>query len=276
MCRTLLYLVSLFLVNALQAQDLRLDILSADSIAAAGDQKEALSYYNRIIYFDEEGLNHATLFKKIGLIRMQQKEYAQAAVAFESGYFSATDSVEKASFQNLKAKSLVYNGQFEDALIELTGLRGKPISDSAAYRLYLSTCLVMTGQSDSAVSLWKSLVRGDSLKVMRLDSLKEVLHDINHLSPNKAMWLSRVLPGAGQLYARRYAPALNSFLLVGGLAALCYLTAYNYTILDALFSVFPWFQRYYSGGAEKAGMMTQERKQALLKQSVKCGIQIVF
>lgn len=276
MRRILFLFLYIFCGWRMAAQDLPMYIRQADSLSHQGLWEESLRLYERIRYFDETGQFHAELLKKTGLIRMAQKDYGRAAAAFESGYFSATDSAEKSGFLLLKSCALMHVGQFEDALMELHALKGKYIPDSAQFYMYLSTCLAMTNQTDSAVAIWKKCSQGDPVRLKTIDSIGTRLSGIQKISPKKAVLLSRIMPGLGQCYAHRYGPALNSFFLVGGLGVVFYLTAYNYTVLDAMIGVFPWFQRYYSGGAEKAGLMTLERKLNLQKTAVGQAIQLVF
>jgi hypothetical protein len=95
-------------------------------------------------------------------------------------------------------------------------------------------------------------------------------------NPKTAMWMSIFLPGLGQLYIGEYEAALNSMILVGGLAVLFGYTANTLGIIDAFVSVMPWYQRYFFGGSDGASRLASEkilRKRAELYQQILSQIQ---
>ncbi len=74
-----------------------------------------------------------------------------------------------------------------------------------------------------------------------------------------ALILSAVLPGSGQLYAKEYREAGNSFL-INSVFIFYYIRIFNlYGPLDAFIAVLPWFQRYYVGGYGKASLLGYEK-----------------
>jgi hypothetical protein len=76
---------------------------------------------------------------------------------------------------------------------------------------------------------------------------------------------SYLLPGTGQLLSGDYRNFVNSFLLVGGLAAAAIAQSIIASPLDALYVVGPWLFRYYSGGvtlAYSAAAQNREARQA--------------
>ena len=99
------------------------------------------------------------------------------------------------------------------------------------------------------------------------DSSKQIISKLyngaekNHLKPNPkvASFLSMILPGAGQVYSGEFKSGINSFLLTG--AALTAFTIINirYSFLDAILGVFPYYQRYYTGGVINAQKMAEKK-----------------
>ena len=97
------------------------------------------------------------------------------------------------------------------------------------------------------------------LNFNKIDSLFVVLESIKGPKPKKARILSTFLPGLGQLYAGDIKNGINSFVLTGVLFVLGINTAINLTLLDALMTVAPWFQRYYMGGYNRAENIAAEK-----------------
>jgi len=80
-------------------------------------------------------------------------------------------------------------------------------------------------------------------------------------NPKLAYWLSVVLPGSGQFYSGDFKNGLNSLILSTGLAIMTYEMALSKSIIDALFTVFPWWQRYYMGGYNSAKHIAEVKRQ---------------
>lgn len=75
----------------------------------------------------------------------------------------------------------------------------------------------------------------------------------------QAKLLSTFIPGLGQLYIGDVKNGLNSLLLTGGIVALGFNYILYYSWLDSLVSIAPWFQRYYFGGRNRAGLLATDK-----------------
>jgi hypothetical protein len=87
------------------------------------------------------------------------------------------------------------------------------------------------------------------------------LKKLHRPSPKIAYWMSVVIPGSGQLYAGDIKNGMNSFVLSIGLAILTYNIAVSKSILDALITAFPWWQRYHIGGYNAAKRIAINKRQ---------------
>ena len=100
----------------------------------------------------------------------------------------------------------------------------------------------------------------DSATSARIEALFLKNHRISRVSPRKAKRLSMLLPGLGQFYAGDVKNGVNSLLLTSGLLYWGGRLLATGAGIDAVFTVLPWFQRYYSGGYNKAAILAEERK----------------
>lgn len=114
-------------------------------------------------------------------------------------------------------------------------------------------------QSDfeAAQQYFNNVVGSDSTKQQSLIKLFEKNQKISKLNPDKAKRMSQFLPGLGQFYAGDIKNGLNSLLLTGGLLTWGINIGLNSTFLDAAFTIVPWFQRYYLGGADRAKVIAE-------------------
>ena len=109
------------------------------------------------------------------------------------------------------------------------------------------------------------------------DSSKKIIRKLyngaekNHLNPNPkvAAFLSMVLPSSGQIYCGELKSGINSFLLTG--AALTAFTLINirYSFLDAILGIFPYYQRYYTGGVINAQKMAEKKNKMRKLECIK-------
>jgi hypothetical protein len=97
----------------------------------------------------------------------------------------------------------------------------------------------------------------DSAELAELFSKKNLLSP----SPKRARIMSMILPGLGQTYSGDLKSGLNSLLLTSGLIALGINISIRYRLVDAVFSILPWYQRYYTGGYGKAEEIAIRKRQ---------------
>jgi len=83
-----------------------------------------------------------------------------------------------------------------------------------------------------------------------MQNLRTYLKSKNDIAPKC------ILPGSGQFYAGSVKDGINSMLLIGGLYFAALQVVKYYSFWDGVIALFPWVQRYYLGGMEKAKKLT--------------------
>ena len=77
-----------------------------------------------------------------------------------------------------------------------------------------------------------------------------------------------VLPGSGQVYSGNFSSGLNSLLLTTTALSVFTIISIRYSALDAILSVFPYYQRYYVGGVVNAINFAEEKNKLLYSETV--------
>lgn len=263
----------------LQHQLFAQDIVSSNNLAEQymHDAKyaDAIKLYKRIAYFDSTASYTKSIFKKMGDCYFELNKFEEAAECYDVSFFSQNDSILKNECIILKSKCLLSLSRYMDGLAELENM-SYHLNDSQLNQkiFYKAVFFYFKGMLDSAENNF-SLLTPDSNNKKTLHLMLLKVKEIEKISPKKAKIMSKIIPGSGQLYAHDYKNAINSFVLTLGLGTLYAVTAYNYTVLDAFLSVYPWFHRYYIGGANKAFIITQKRKDNLKKQSLFQIVQLI-
>lgn len=152
-----------------------------------------------------------------------------------------------------KISSLIREEDYKRALIDLYGI---PDSLYQLYPAEINLLFAITHfgleEFETSKNYFKKMVPGDPESSARIDSLFSKKRLLYRPNPKTAYILSLILPGLGQFYAGGYKEGLNSFLLNEALVVLAVYVTYQYTLIDAILAVLPWYQRYYMGGIENA------------------------
>lgn len=264
--------ISLLSLSA-TSQSLEQTLAFGNRLFENGQYDEAIPVFERVLYFsDRKSFSDATF----RLARSYQAvgDYEHAMVYYDEVY-QLTSSPEVRA-EVIFQKSLLYfetnNPGF--ALIELMSIPNDTCMERQLRKqFFLGATRMQMEQYSLAEKHFREYYRLLG-KETQWPALAELLADtvrIQRVNPRLASYMSLIIPGSGQLYARAYKEALNSFLLVGGLEAVFIITAGNVSLLDAYLSVFPWWQRYYAGGfktAKKSAILRREKLKTELYQNI--------
>lgn len=232
----------------------------ADGQYKVGNYSSALLEYQRAIFFGEN--TSGKLFHQMGQCSYQLKKYDQALEYFDRAYFAYdADSLKVNSLLD-KAKCSIVTKNYNIALIDLFGL--SDTLPEKSYRLrqfYIGLCYFGTEQFDEARKYLTDAVHPDYVDQRKaIDLYMSDKKKLNRPNPGTASTLSMFFPGLGQFYAGDYKNGLNSLLLTSALITLGVKISVEQTLADGIFTILPWFQRYYQGGYMRAEKIAMEKR----------------
>jgi hypothetical protein len=247
-----LLLLCLAAARPAHAQNAHQTLALANSLAAEENWDAALYYYQRVLFFSQEELSPQA-WLQIARANMALGRNKEVTNCLDAAWFSSDQPDFKNEIVFEKALFLLQTRRFYEAQAELfflpdAGLSGEQIRKKTLYR---AVAQLGTGKLEEAEALFISLL--DPANEAAKRELEDLFLKFKTRKPKVARTLSAILPGAGQLYAGDHKAALNSFLLTGGILGLGVLTAADYTLLEATWTL-PWFWRYYQGGIREAGI----------------------
>lgn len=232
----------------------------ADEKVQQGQYELAAKEYQRALFFgpkDKVGpLSIAT-----GDCYFEMRDYAGA----ERYYRFAANLIHNDSLKTevllKKSSCLLLDHQYQLAIFDLLNL-AHSISPSLERKKSILLGVAYFGMNDferSEKYFLSSASRDEAImdEVSLLFDSKKLMRP----NPNLAYWMSVILPGSGQFYSGDVKNGLNSMILSLGLAVLTYNMAINQSILDALMTIFPWWQRYYIGGYNSARQIAELKRQ---------------
>ncbi len=245
----------------------------ADKQYMAGNYESAVKEYLRIAYFRDFSdpsiqLRLANSYYRIGDWRLARLYYDQVSRLTKKDSLLIQSKLSKIS-------TLVSETKYKQALVDLFN-----INDSIYQKHYfeidilLAICYFGLEDFDKSNSYFKHAV-GDNLHAQaKIDSIFNSKKAMYKPNPQTAYTLSAIVPGLGQMYSGEWSDGLNSFFLTESLLLLGLFITYNYTVLDAIVSILPWYQRYYMGGLSNTDELSNRKRQENRSDSYKALLDI--
>jgi tetratricopeptide (TPR) repeat protein len=254
---SVLIVFNLFLLQKLPAQNFEETINFADDQFQSGNLTTALKTYQRALFFSE-GRNDLYLFRQIAEISYFEKDYETAQKYFGLAYNQSGNDSLKTELLFNKASCQILNKNYQFAIIDLLSINDTSKIVQKRLNFYLATSYFGLEDFNNAQTYFELCVEmKDKKKLSDLFSNKKLLSP----SPKKAKIMSMILPGLGQTYSGDLKSGLNSLLLTSGLIALGINISIRYQPIDAILTIFPWYQRYYTGGYGKAEEIARRKRQ---------------
>jgi tetratricopeptide (TPR) repeat protein len=239
---------------------------SADSLLAfadkqylAGNYESAVKEYLRISYF--HNFSDPTIQIRLANSYYRIGDWATARQYYDQVFrLTGSDSILIQSKLS-KISSLISETKYKLALIDLFN-----INDSIYQKHYFEIdllfgiCYFGLEDFEKSNSYFKHSVGANLEAQAKIDSIFHSKKAMYRPNPTTAYILSILVPGLGQIYSGDWSDGLNSFFLTESLLILGVFVAYNYTVLDAIVSIVPWFQRYFLGGLNNTSELVLERR----------------
>jgi hypothetical protein len=184
---------------SLPAQNLQETVQLADSLFARGQYDQALLLYERVHYFDSSGALH-NAYSKIAACYFYEKQYGQSADFYTLALLNQNDLEQEKKYTLKKASALIKSGNFlgaREELLFLTDTQGI----GRSYLLLMGISYFGSEEEEKSKPYFLELLSHNKTKQQTMLDLFQKLKKINRKNPNKATFMSRVIPGMGQMYA---------------------------------------------------------------------------
>ena len=263
----IIYIISFFIyLNGISQKQIK-SFDDAIKEFNSGNYELSIPFFKRIAFFES---NNIINLKYLADSYQKIKSYDKALVHYSLIYNVAKNDSIKNEVIIEMTKTYILQEKYNYAKIEALNIKeiNQGFTDRKNY--YLSIISFFENEFENSkkyLSLISSLSDSSKKIIVKLYNGAEK----NHLNPNPkvASFLSMVLPGSGQIYCGELKSGINSFLLTG--AALTAFTIINirYSFLDAILGVFPYYQRYYTGGVINAKNIAKNKIKVKKMKTVK-------
>lgn len=232
-----------------------------------GNYDVAINSLKRVQYFDTQS-QFPQIVNMLGDCYFHIGEYDNAYYYYDLSFAKSDNDSVKANLQISKIACKLYQHEYNEALVELFSFDGEMNSfQSRQMNMLYGITYFYIGNYIQSRSYFGNCLDTIQNSTAYLDSrFKEISRVERRYNPKVARIMSMILPGAGQLYAGDPLNAANSFLLITGLLTGGVALGASLSYIEAAIIVFPWVQRYYSGGFEKAAEIALFRQESAKKQ----------
>jgi len=247
------------------SQDLSQVVDFADQQYKADNFEIAASEFNRALFFGHT--EQDILFLKIASCYFNLKDFELSIAFYDKAYFATkSDSVKNEAVLG-KSFSLIMENQWMLALSELMNMESIQYNQQRIKMNFLQGMAYFgLHKDDRAESAFHNCLQNlpeDSVNNTLIDKEFTLIRKSEkRFNPKTAWAMSLIVPGSGQTYSKEYKEAANSIILLSGLYYLTVSLATKISYLEALVVILPWFQRYYTGGANKAEKLALNKQLA--------------
>jgi len=243
----------------LYGRDAVLDL--ADKFFDSRLYNEAITEYQRYIFFNRTGADVSYSYCKIGLAYRNLYNPEKSLDAFESSVATAvSDSVKDKRKIDIAVNYIAWGRYSEAKLVLLKLISFSKIPEiRRKASLFLGVAHIYCYEWESAEGALEVYFKEESnyKAAYIVDSLLSKAEDIEYKSPGTAKWLSTFVPGIGQMYVGNAGDGINALVLNGANIYFIIYKLLQEEYGNAFIVYYFLFRRYYMGNIYNA------RKQAI-------------
>lgn len=245
----------------------------ADSLYQWQNYQEAITEYQRFIFFNPEDERVGYAYYKIGLAYRSEGQWPEAIEALKISVQKTRDDSLAEERRIISGTTLIASGSPSAALLELF-----KVSQFSRYPTLRSRALFFQGVAylylfnwDAAHQAFKESWSNKEqfVEADKVDSLLLTAQKLRYKSVTKAQWFSTFLPGLGQMYAGRFWNGLNALVLNGLTTAWFLSEILKQDYVDASIVFLGILRRYYQGNRYHAREFVEQYNRKLEEQKAR-------
>ena len=225
-----------------------------------------IPYFKRVAFFESdniENLNYlAESYQKI-------KSYDNALVHYSLIYNLLTNDSLKNEVCFEMAKCYMSEDKYEYAEIEILNIKELNNYFKSRKNYYLFLIYLYDGEFELSKNYFLNIREFSDANINQIErSFSHLEKKIRRTNPKVASALSMVIPGSGQVYSGNLSSGINSLLLTTTALSIFTIISFRYSPIEAILSVFPYYQRYYIGGVLNAINFVEEKNRIRCHKTV--------
>lgn len=249
-------------------------LLFAENEYNSGNYELAIKELLRISYFQDG--SDADILMLLADCYYQKGDWSTARQYYDQVYRITREENKLFAAKLKKISSLVLETNYKQALIDLYSIHDTLYQKHfVEIDLLFAICHFGLEEFDQSKKYFKHAVGNNVDAKEKIDSIFSVKKMFKRPHPGFAYTLSIIIPGLGQIYSGDVSEGLNSFFLTEAFLVLGLIVSYEYSIMDAIVSILPWYQRYYMGGLTNTWEVAVDKRQIRRSEAYKQVLDIV-
>jgi tetratricopeptide (TPR) repeat protein len=266
----------IFSVLPINSQNSNDSVLAfADAQYNSGNYKSAVKEYQRVLFYSETQKPEVLL--KLANAEFSCNNWVEARNYYDQVFrLSSSDSI-KLEANLRKISSFISEKKYIEALIDLFNINDSIYKhNSFDINILFGICYFGLEDFTQSKQYFELAAGKDSIAKFKIESVFVNRRLMYSPKQSVASVLSTILPGLGQLYSGHITEGMNSFFLTESIMVVAIIVAYQYSFVDAFFTIVPWYQRYYLGGVSKSKVLANEKLQENRSHAYKSVIDILL
>jgi len=225
-----------------------------------------IPYFKRIAFFESDNITNlnylAESYSKI-------KSYDNALVHYSLMYNLLSNDSLKNEVCFEMAKCYMSEDKYEYAEIEILNIKELNNYFKSRKNYYLFLIYLYDGEFELSKNYFLNIREFSDANINQIErSFSHLEKKIRRTNPKVASALSMVIPGSGQVYSGNLSSGINSLLLTTTALSIFTIISFRYSPIEAILSVFPYYQRYYIGGVLNAINFVEEKNRIRCHKTV--------
>jgi len=159
--------------------------------------------------------------------------------------------------------------KYEYAEIEILNIKELNNYFKSRKNYYLFLIYLYDGEFELSKNYFLNIREFSDANINQIErSFSHLEKKIRRTNPKVASALSMVIPGSGQVYSGNLSSGINSLLLTTTALSIFTIISFRYSPIEAILSVFPYYQRYYIGGVLNAINFVEEKNRIRCHKTV--------
>ncbi|MFW5821416.1 MAG: tetratricopeptide repeat protein [Bacteroidota bacterium] len=223
----------------------------ADYLYKHQQNEAAIKEYQRYLFYT--GSEDIDVLQKLASGLFQLEYYDLALQYYEQIYYLSDNPNVKFRSRLKEINYHIDQKKYNEALVVLYTVRSDYYDRYPEIINFLfALCHYGLEEFERSEEYFLNIVGSDSIAAQEIKDIFSDKKKFNKPNPKTISILSLFIPGLGQIISGNIKEGLNSFILVEGIGVLAVYVGFKYSIVDAVFSLLPWYQRYLLGGSNKA------------------------
>ena len=262
----IIYLISLLYTTTLTGQKKEESFQIALENFHSENYDLCIPYFKRIAFFESDNITNlnylAESYSKI-------KSYDNALVHYSLMYNLLSNDSLKNEVCFEMAKCYMSQEKYDYAEIEILNIKEVNKYFKSRKNYYLFLIYLNKREFELSKNYFLNISEFSDSKINLIQSsFSHLEKKIRRTNPKVASALSMLIPGSGQMFYGNFSSGINSLLLTTTALTVFTIISIRYSYIDAMLSVFPYYQRYYIGGVINAINFAEEKNKLITHKTI--------